>query len=210
MADKKITALTALTATTKDSDLDLLHIIDYSAAPVNKKITVAELFSNVNTSTHIYGQSKTFELGSTSTSSSAFKVTTSAGTNGATGTAAANHHNVIINDDKDQYVDFTVKTVSSEKAIHVDSSYVSGSSGPCIVFINNELLATPPSIFNCGCSEISFIGNSTTINIHFQISTVSGNCYMIPSINRIRPTICNGFTSVATIPHKCQNISIFL
>lgn len=138
MADKKITALTALTATTKDSDLDLLHIIDYSAAPVNKKITVAELFSNVNTSTHIYGQSKTFELGSTSTSSSAFKVTTSAGTNGATGTAAANHHNVIINDDKDQYVDFTVKTVSSEKAIHVDSSYVSGSSGPCIVFINGD------------------------------------------------------------------------
>ena len=64
MADKKITALTALTATTKDSDLDVLHIIDYSAAPVNKKITVAELFSNVNTSTHIYGQSKSFELGS--------------------------------------------------------------------------------------------------------------------------------------------------
>ena len=30
MADKKITALTALTATTKDSAADLLHIIDYN------------------------------------------------------------------------------------------------------------------------------------------------------------------------------------
>ena len=67
MADKKITALTALTATTKDSAADLLHIIDYSAAPVNKKITIAELFSNVNTDTHIYGVSKTFEIGSTAT-----------------------------------------------------------------------------------------------------------------------------------------------
>ena len=67
MADKKITALTALTATTKDSSVDLLHIIDYSAAPVNKRITVAELFSQVNTDTHVYGVSKTLEVGTTST-----------------------------------------------------------------------------------------------------------------------------------------------
>ena len=53
MADKKITALTALTATGKDSAADLLHIIDFSASPVNKKISVANLFNNANTDTHI-------------------------------------------------------------------------------------------------------------------------------------------------------------
>ena len=39
MADKKITALTALGAGDPDPAVDLLHIIDYSASPVNKKIT---------------------------------------------------------------------------------------------------------------------------------------------------------------------------
>ena len=63
MADKKITALTALGAGLTEPANDLLHIIDYSASPVNKKITVAHLFSNVNTDTHIYGASKTFDVG---------------------------------------------------------------------------------------------------------------------------------------------------
>jgi len=44
MADKKITALTALGTTDVDPAADLLHIIDYSASPVNKKITIANLF----------------------------------------------------------------------------------------------------------------------------------------------------------------------
>ena len=62
MADKKITALTALGAGDVAPASDLLHIIDYSASPVNKKITVSNLFSNVNTDTHIYGDSKVFEV----------------------------------------------------------------------------------------------------------------------------------------------------
>ena len=52
MADKKITALTALTDTGKDSAQDLLHIIDFSASPVNKKITVA-IFLVVQTQTFL-------------------------------------------------------------------------------------------------------------------------------------------------------------
>ena len=134
MADKKITALTSLTATTKDSSADLLHIIDFSAAPVNKKITIADLFDQVNTSTHIYGISKTFEVGSTSTASSAFKVTTP----DTTTLSSSKLNEVIINDDQSQFVDFTVKSASSSKAIHVDASYVTGSSGPSIVFINGD------------------------------------------------------------------------
>ena len=46
MADKKITALTELTSTGKVSSTDLLHIIDYSASPVNKKITVSNLLKD--------------------------------------------------------------------------------------------------------------------------------------------------------------------
>ena len=134
MADKKITALTSLTATTKDSSADLLHIIDFSAAPVNKKITIADLFDQVNTNTHIYGVSKTFEVGSTSTASSAFKVTTP----DTTTLSSTKLNEVIINDDQSQFVDFTVKSASSSKAIHVDASYVTGSSGPSIVFINGD------------------------------------------------------------------------
>ena len=134
MADKKITALTALTATTKDSAADLLHIIDYSAAPVNKKITIAELFSNVNTDTHIYGVSKTFEIGSTATTNSAIAVTT--GSN-ATLTSSIQSE-VVINNDQSRHIDFTVKSAQSAKAIYVESDFVSGNSGPGIVFINGD------------------------------------------------------------------------
>ena len=113
MADKKITALTELNATNKDSAVDLLHIIDFSASPVNKKISVANLFSNVNTDTHIYGASKTFEIGFANNTNSAFKVTTASANNG--------DGSVIINDDGNQYTDFTVKSLSSDGAIKVDA-----------------------------------------------------------------------------------------
>ena len=113
MADKKITALTELNATNKDSAVDLLHIIDFSATPVNKKISVANLFSNVNTDTHIYGASKTFEIGFDTAVNSAFKVTTASANNG--------DGNVIINDDGNAFTDFTVKSNNSDGAIKVDA-----------------------------------------------------------------------------------------
>ena len=118
MADKKITALTDLAATAKDSSVDLLHIIDYSASPVNKKISVANLFSNVNTDTHIYGASKTFEVGfaaasGAATATSALKITT--GANNSTDQA------VVINADGTQYCDFTIKSLNSDSIIKVDA-----------------------------------------------------------------------------------------
>tara|TARA_Y100000310_G_C20653548_1_gene800767 strand:- start:1373 stop:2221 length:849 start_codon:yes stop_codon:yes gene_type:complete len=118
MADKKITALTDLGATAKDSAVDLLHIIDYSASPVNKKISVANLFSNVNTDTHIYGASKTFEVGfaavgGLATATSALKITS-----GADNTT---DQNVVINADGNAYTDFTVKSLNSDTAIKVDA-----------------------------------------------------------------------------------------
>ena len=118
MADKKITALTDLTATAKDSSVDLLHIIDYSASPVNKKISVANLFSNVNTDTHIYGASKTFEVGyaaasGASTATSAIKITS--------GADASTDQAVVINADGTQYCDFTIKSLNSDSAVKVDA-----------------------------------------------------------------------------------------
>ena len=113
MADKKITALTALGAGDPDPAVDLLHIIDYSASPVNKKITVANLFSNVDTDTHIYGASKTLEVG--------FAAATNAHLTVATGANATTDGGVTVNDDGVAYVDFTVKSLSSNQAIHVDA-----------------------------------------------------------------------------------------
>ena len=118
MADKKITALTDLAATAKDSSVDLLHIIDYSASPVNKKISVANLFSNVNTDTHIYGASKTFEVGfaaasGAATATSALKITT--------GAYNSPDQAVVINADGTQYCDFTIKSLNSDSIIKVDA-----------------------------------------------------------------------------------------
>ena len=71
MADKKITALTELTSTGKAA-ADLLHIIDFSSSPVNKKITLANLFARIDTPVSSVGTSN-FEFGPT-TAISAFKV----------------------------------------------------------------------------------------------------------------------------------------
>ena len=56
MADKKITALTELTSTGKAA-ADLLHIIDFSSSPVNKKITLANLFALIDTPVSCVGPS---------------------------------------------------------------------------------------------------------------------------------------------------------
>ena len=131
MADKKITALTALGVGDPDPAVDLLHIIDYSASPVNKKITVANLFSRVDTNISSIGAT-TFEVAPT-TALSGLKVSV-ANTTPASGALTE----VIVNDNQNDFVDFTVKSKQSAKAIHVDSSYVTGSSGPGVVFINGD------------------------------------------------------------------------
>jgi hypothetical protein len=126
MADKKITALTALGTTDVDPAADLLHIIDYSASPVNKKITIANLFDQVNTNTSIYGNSKTFEVGQAAAANSHLRV--------EVGSSASADGAVTINDDGVAYVDFTVKTQNDKKAIEVDA-------GADTVTINGDSIA---------------------------------------------------------------------
>ena len=55
MADKKITALTELSATGKAGE-DFLHIIDYGggSSPVNKKISLTNLFNNAKDNKYKY------------------------------------------------------------------------------------------------------------------------------------------------------------
>ena len=114
MADKKITALTELSATGKAGE-DFLHIIDYGggSSPVNKKISLTNLFNNVNLDTHIYGASKTFEVGFGAAQNAHLTVTTGSGAS-ADGT-------VTVNDDGVDFVDFLVKSGESNGAIKVDS-----------------------------------------------------------------------------------------
>ena len=114
MADKKITALTELSATGKAGE-DFLHIIDYGggSSPVNKKISLTNLFNNANVDTHIYGASKTLEVGFAAATNSHIKV--------ATGANATTDGAVTINDDGVAYVDFVVKSLSSDQAIKVDA-----------------------------------------------------------------------------------------
>ena len=126
MADKKITALTALGTADVDPAADLLHIIDYSASPVNKKITVANLFDQVNTNTSIYGNSKTFEVGQAAAANSHIRV--------AVGANATTDGAVTINDDGVAYVDFIVKSLGSDQALVVDA-------GADTVTINGDSIA---------------------------------------------------------------------
>ena len=113
MADKKITALSALGAADVAPAADLLHIIDYSASPVNKKITVANLFDQVNTNTSIYGDSLVFEVGQAAAVNSHIRV--EVGANATTDGA------VTVNDDGVAYVDFIVKSLGSDQALVVDA-----------------------------------------------------------------------------------------
>ena len=152
MADKKITALTELTATGKDSSADFLHIIDFSASPVNKKITVASLFNNANTDTHIYGASKTMEIG--------FAAATNAHLTVATGANATTDGAVTINDDGVDYVDFLVKTGESDSAISVDSGAdtvtINGDSANLDFIVNGDAVAK--MIFVDASSDVVGVG----------------------------------------------------
>ena len=125
MADKKITALTALGAGDPDPAVDLLHIIDYSASPVNKKITVANLFSRVDTSISSIGAT-TFEIAPT-TAISGFKVNVANAT-----PAGGAETEVVVNDNSNAFVDFRVESDASAQAIYSDASanlvYINGDA----------------------------------------------------------------------------------
>ena len=114
MADKKITALTELSATDKRGE-DFLHIIDYGggSSPVNKKISLTNLFNNINLDSHIYCASKTLEVGFGATTNAHLTVTTGSANN-ADGT-------VTINQDGVAFVDFLVKTLTSDSALSIDA-----------------------------------------------------------------------------------------
>ena len=152
MADKKITALTELSATGKDPAADLLHIIDYSASPVNKKISVANLFSNVNTDTHIYGNSKVFEIGQAAAVNSHIRV--------AVGANATTDGAVTINDDGVDYVDFLVKTGESDSALSIDSGAdtvtINGDSANLDFIVNGDTVAK--MLFCDASSDVVGIG----------------------------------------------------
>jgi len=158
MADKKITALTALGAGDPDPAVDLLHIIDYSASPVNKKITVANLFSNVDTDTHIYGASKTLEVG--------FAAATNAHLTVATGANATTDGGVTVNDDGVAYVDFTVKSLGSDGAIKVDA-------GTDDVTINTDSIAALDFTVN-GDNGVNFYSDGGLDCVGIGTGTVDG------------------------------------
>ena len=134
MADKKITALTALDSTGKDPT-DLLHIIDFSASPVNKKITLANLFARIDTPVSSVGTSN-FEFGPT-TAISAFKVDIPNATpaDGAEST-------VVVNESGNAFVDFRVETSLNTHALHVDSSLDSGAGNCNTITVNGGAIAS--------------------------------------------------------------------
>ena len=138
MADKKITALTSMGVTDPAGE-DFLHIIDYGggSSPVNKKVNLTNLFSQLNLDTTIYGTSKTFEVGFTSSSISALKVVTSSGAT-ADGT-------VTINDDGVAYCDFLVKSDASDSILKVDAGAntvtINGDSANADFIVNGDTVA---------------------------------------------------------------------
>jgi len=146
MADKKITALDALDAAGKATD-DLLHIIDYGggSSPINKKITIANLFSRVDTPLTSVGAFN-FDFGPTTTISG-LKVNIPNVT-----PAASNETEVVINENANQHVDFRVETGVSPKAIFVDSTTDNGTS----------------------YVQINGAPNGSTTKVDFQVNSVTG------------------------------------
>ena len=138
MADKKITALTELSATDKRGE-DFLHIIDYGggSSPVNKKISLTNLFNNINLDSHIYGASKTLEVGFGATVNAHLTVTTGSANN-ADGT-------VTINQDGVAFVDFLVKSLNSDSALSIDAGAdtvtINGDSANLDFVVNGDTVA---------------------------------------------------------------------
>ena len=140
MADKKITALTALDSTGKEPT-DLLHIIDFSASPVNKKITLANLFARIDTPVSSVGVSN-FEYGPT-TAISAFKIDIPNAT-----PAASAESTVVVNENGNAFIDFRVESNNSAQAIFVDSSDDSGNGNVNYVKINGDSAAVDFQVYS--------------------------------------------------------------
>ena len=152
MADKKITALTALTADGKVSADDLLHIIDYSASPVNKKISVAHLFEKVNCVISSYG-AFTHDFGPTNAISGLSVVIPNATP------AASAETEVVVNDDGNAFVDFRAQTSLNDHAFHIDSSIDSGAGNCNTITINGGAIAST--------KKVDFkVNSSTGILVH--------------------------------------------
>ena len=138
MADKKITALTSMGITDAAGE-DFLHIIDYGggSSPVNKKVSLTNLFSQLNLDTTIYGASKTFEIGFGLSSNSAFKVATAA--------AANADATVTINDDGNAFTDFLIKSDASDSIFKVDAGAntvtINGDSANADFIVNGDTVA---------------------------------------------------------------------
>ena len=139
MADKKITALTEMPVNGKDPAADFLHIIDFSASPVNKKITVANLFGTANCAISSYG-AFTHDLGPTNAISGLSVVVPNATP------AASAETEVVVNDDGNAFVDFRVQTSLNDTAFHIDSSLDSGAGNCNTITINGGAIASTKKV----------------------------------------------------------------
>ena len=214
MADKKITALTALTATGKVSSTDLLHIIDYSASPVNKKITVSDIFSNANTAITSYG-AYTHDFGPTNAISGLSVVIPNA-------TPAANAlTEVVVNDDGNAFVDFRVETGLSASALKVDSSLDTDNGNCNTVTVNGDFAkvdfrvnsdtstATTPLLHCDGVSHGIAIGKEDPATTHLvDVAAVSGKS--IKTAGGIDVTGVSTFTGNTTVTGNitCTGIEV--
>ena len=157
MADKKITALTDLSAAGKAGE-DFLHIIDYGggSSPVNKKISLTNLFSTIPVATSVIGASTTLDVSYGAGTNSALKVSNNAS---ATGVGT-----VVINDGATPYVDFTVKTDNSATGIFVDSSAdtvtINGDHANLDFIVNGDT-ASFKTIHSDASYDAVGIGNAT-------------------------------------------------
>ena len=171
MADKKITALTELSATGKAGE-DFLHIIDYGggSSPVNKKISLTNLFNNANLDTHIYGASKTLEVGFAAATNSHLKV--------ATGADASTDGSVVINDDGVAQVDFIVKSLASDQAIKVDAGtnkvIVNGDAVDCDFTVSGDNVA---ALLHCdaGTDAVGIVKAAPDTNFSLTVGATGTN-----------------------------------
>ena len=173
MADKKITALTEMLASGKDDSVDLLHIIDYSASPVNKKIKLVNLFSTIETPITAYG-AHTHDFGPTSAISGLSVVIPNV--------VPANtaETEVIVNDDGSAYVDFRVQTSLNDNAIFVDSSLDSGAGNCNTITINGGAIASTKKVdFNINSSTGVLFHTDSTDHVVGVGTTTPDTAYLL-------------------------------